>query len=87
MLLKFSKLPTLFNLSNFLLFLLFLLALISLNSLHSLTFQFSVFTFALSKHKQPSWLDTNSAVCYFSPFCIIPPPIYLFGYQGIPPRG
>ena len=79
MFLKFSNLPTLLNLSNFLLLLLFLLALLSLlslNSLHSLTFQFSVFTFALSKHKQPSWLDTNSAVCYFSPFCIIPPPIY-----------
>ena len=83
MLLKFSKLPILLNLSNFLLFPLFLLALISLislNSLHSLTFH-------LSKHKQPSWLDTNSAVCYFSLFCIIPPPIYLSGYRGIQPRG
>ena len=59
----------------------------TLPNLSLFTFQFSVFTFALSKHKQPSWLDTNSAVCYFSPFCIIPPPIYLFGYQGIPPRG
>ena len=49
----------------------------------------SVFSFHLSssKHKQPSWLDTNSAVCYFSPFCIIPPSIYLFGYQGRQPRG
>ena len=88
MFLKFSNLPTLLNLSNFLLLLLFLLALISLislNSLHSLTFQFSVFSFHLSvftfhlsssSNKQPSWLDTNSAVCYFHLLCVIPPSIY-----------